>query len=484
MTAVFFLFMVVATGLLSQTSFFNEKLLNVKELPGEARSIVWQMGFESWKERPWLGWGLENFNIPFAKNFNPTLPLSGDLWYDRVHNIVLDVLVTSGAIGLASYLAIFGISIVGLLRLCPKVAEKKNLFLPLGMIATLLVYFGQNLWVFDMISTYMMFFLSLAFIYFLTERGKSRSPSFEPAASGPKGIFPYLLAAPFIFLSLLVFYFGNIQPARASKMIFRGGTASLEETLPVFEKALQLTPMSIIEVPEYLSKKATGFISESAQNKELVIKTMKGSANALERALVKNPSDFRFYLFLGQHYNNFYNLTSDVAMLDLAEEALAKAIELSPKNQQAYWILAQTRLSQRRNEEALGLLQKSVDLEPDYFQSHWYMVQIYSSLGQDELALQHVKGAEAAIYDMRASKEEIRKLLGIYQELGDFEGVYSLSRTVSEQFPEDAEFHGAFAVAAANLGKFDEARDHAAEAARLNPSFAPQIDEFLRSLPR
>ena len=179
------LVLVILAGILvSQTSFFKEKMFDIKDLPDESRKIVWQMAFEAWKEKPFLGWGPENFNIPFTKYFDPKLPLTGDIWYDRVHNIVLDTAVASGIIGLLSYLVIFGIAIFKLLRICPKVAEIKNVFLPLGMITVLAVYFIQNIWVFDMISTYMMFFLVLAFVSFLIESGKQETaPEKEIKAS-------------------------------------------------------------------------------------------------------------------------------------------------------------------------------------------------------------------------------------------------------------------------------------------------------------
>lgn len=108
------LILVVLAGIgLSQTNFFNENIIDLEDVPGRDRELVWQMGLKGWQEKFWLGWGPENFNIPFAKYFDAELPLTRDVWYDRVHNIVLDTGVTSGILGLISYLAIFGIAQFG-----------------------------------------------------------------------------------------------------------------------------------------------------------------------------------------------------------------------------------------------------------------------------------------------------------------------------------------------------------------------------------
>src|SRR3989344_3913633 len=75
----------------------------------QTRFWAWQSGLKGWSESPktvLLGWGPENFNIPFSKYFNPkffTGPGSETL-FDRAHNMFIEILVTMGAIGLLAYL--------------------------------------------------------------------------------------------------------------------------------------------------------------------------------------------------------------------------------------------------------------------------------------------------------------------------------------------------------------------------------------------
>ncbi len=478
---VMVLLILVSIGI-SQTDFFKTRMFDIKkDIPGPARTIVWKMGFESWKERFWLGWGPENFNVAFTKYFDPKVAATGDLWYDRVHNVVLDTAVHSGILGLISYLGIFAVAIVGLLKLCPKVVDKKNVFIPLGMIVVLLVYFAQNLWVFDMISSYMIFFLSLAFINFLIS---PKQQYVESAISGKKNTIEPLLGAILIIVTIFTFYFGNIRPAIASNYIIQGIASKLENSITAFQQAIKTSPISIFEATEQFSRKITGVAFDSGQDKNIVINGFETAAEELKKAIEKNPQDFRFYLVLGKHYNDFYQFGRDAAKLEIADFYLKAAIEISPQNQQAYWSLAQTRLFQGREEEAVELMQKSVDLDPQFSNSHWYLALTYRALGKNELALEEVKKSEETGRDWRLNMEDLKKVIGIYQALNDDQHVAELFSVAIQKDPKNGTFYAGLAVALANLGQFDKARQVADEAKKLNPEYTAQIDEFINSLPK
>jgi O-antigen ligase/Flp pilus assembly protein TadD len=471
------IFIILAGLGISQTSFFKKNLMDIRDLPGPSRLVVWQIGIDGWRERPWLGWGLENFNIPFTKYFNPQLPLTNDIWYDRVHNIVLDMMVQSGIVGLMSYLALFGVAILGLLKICPKVVEKRNLFVPLGMIAVLLTYFAQNIWVFDMISSYMMFFLSLAFINFLIS-DKEEGPILPQ-----KNQFIPILGGFLIIFAIISFYFGNIQPARASKFIVKGLSSPLEQGIANFQKAIALSPISITEATEQFSKKIDDFGFDQSQDKKTVENGFLLSAEALKKSIEENPQDYRLYLTLGRHYNNFFFFSYDQERLKEAEFYLDKAMELSPRNQQTYWSLAQTKLSQQKPEEVISLLQKAVDLEPRYAQSSWYLALAYKILGKNELALGKVQDAEKAGFNWKGDSDSLKKVIEIYQNLKDDADLVNLYPLAIAMDPQNAQLYAAQAVALANLGQFNEARVSAQKAKELNPGLAQDIDAFLNSLP-
>ncbi|MBI4101405.1 MAG: O-antigen ligase family protein [Candidatus Nealsonbacteria bacterium] len=465
----------------TQTEFFKANMFDVKQLPGRARALVWGEGWEAWKEKPLLGWGPENFNVAFTKYFKAEVPLTVDIWYDRVHNVVIDSLVSSGIIGLLSYLFIFGAAVWGLLRTCRKVAEKKNLFLPLGMIVILATYFAQNIWVFDMISTYLMFFLSLAFISFLISSSKQASlpePSLEQRKFSP------LLGSFLIILALGLLYFGNIQPARASQMIIKGLVLEPDQAIGYFEKALKVSPMAQLEAPEQLSRRTTDLFYGSNPDRFLLEKAADLAAKELEKTILKNPQDFRYFLLLGRLYNDWYNQGKDPAKLDLADKFLTEALKLSQENQQGYWALAQTRLFQGRNKEAIELLQKAIDLEPRYGPSHWYQALSYKVTGESKLGAEKTQDAEAAGYNWKNNLGELKSVIEIYQELGDDAKLAELYSLAVEKDQNDAKLWAGLAASQANIGKYPEAREAAQKAIALKPDFVAELENFLKSLPQ
>jgi len=483
----------------TQTDFFKDKLTEIKQSSSwEARAVVWKMGFHAWQERPWLGWGEDNFNLAFAKYFDPKLPITGDIWYDRVHNIVLDMLVQAGILGFLSYLAIFGVAIFSLLKISQKVVEKKNLFLPLGMMALLATYFAQDIWVFDMVSSYMMFFLTLAFICFLiqdrrqemilqgqerVDEDKSSSSPFAIARVREKRVSPFF-GGLLIILALFTLYFGNIQPARASHYTVMGISQPLKQAIPAFQKAIKISPMSIFETPEQFSRRVTDLIFDENVDKGLLEEGFKLAEEELKKSIAHNPQDFRLYLVLGRQYNDFYQLTRNEEALRQADETLEKARELSPKNQQVYWSLAQTKLSLGLEKEAIEYMQKSVDLDPNFSQSRWYLAMTYRAIGDDESALKEIEAAEKAGFNWRNDLENLKKVIETYQNLQKNEELVPLYLLAIQLDPKNAQFPAGLAVAYANLRQFDKARQYAEEALSLNPDFAAELEEFLKSLPK
>jgi len=104
----------------------------------EARIISWKISWDAFKERPVLGWGLENYVLAFAKHYNPDWPITE--WFDKAHSNLWEFAVTTGALGLISYL---------------------SLFFAAGLSPILIAYFIMQLFWIDMTATLMLFFITL-----------------------------------------------------------------------------------------------------------------------------------------------------------------------------------------------------------------------------------------------------------------------------------------------------------------------------------
>jgi O-antigen ligase/tetratricopeptide (TPR) repeat protein len=461
----------------TQTGFFKEKISEISQSSSwEAREVVWTMAYEIWQERPWLGWGEDNFTIAFTKYYEPSLPLTNDIWYDRAHNIVFDVLVSSGIIGLLSYLGIFIASAVGLLKLCFRLSDKRNIILPLGAISLLAVYFAQNIWVFDMVSSYMMFFLTLSFVYFLTQSNAGeRLPEASGEAKSQSVFAPGLL----IVVVLISIYWGNIKPALASHYILEARYMSLEKSINTFEKAIGTSPVALYEGAEQFTTYLSEFVFTEDVDKSILLLGFDKAEVAMKKAIEASPNNFRSRLMLGKMYNSFYNVNNDQQLLILAKETLEHAKDLSPENQQVYWELSQNELYGGNKEKSIEYMQKAIDLEPGYHMSYWYMGLIYRVMGDNELAWENMKAARGRGFNWNLYLNDIVKVISVNQALGNYEELIPLYETALNFDSKNAKLFGGLAVSYANLGYFQKASEMASMAVELDPTLEENLKEII-----
>lgn len=175
-TAIAFLTIVVATvfllGTLKSSDFVKSNSLlsrfaalittdykSVLNNEGNARTMIWKMAFEGVKERPLLGWGQDNFGYVFAKYYNPQM-YGQEQWFDRSHNVFMDWLISAGFLGLIGYLSLFAFALYFIFsKKSQFTVIEKSIFL--GLLAS---YFVHNMFVFDNLSSYVLFFLILGYI--------------------------------------------------------------------------------------------------------------------------------------------------------------------------------------------------------------------------------------------------------------------------------------------------------------------------------
>lgn len=358
-----------------QSEILDKLSLNISK----DRALVWSIGIEAWKEKPYFGWGPENFNIAFTRYFDPHLFIrevyGRDVWFDRAHNIVVDTLVSVGIVGFLTYLLFF-CSIFWILW--KKYYHHEIDFLSVSIFSvTLLAYFIQNLTVFDMVSSYMMFFLVLGFIGTVASQRKDSGSQNKNFSFNKRRFFVALI----IFIPLLLtslFYF-VVQPVRSNKTLIKAvRTPNSEQRFAFYKQSLEISPLGRFQMREniaseemkkYSIQQIAQRIPQETQRRELDFVTQE-----LEKNIKESPLLFSSYLLLGKAYNLYVRI--DTSKLQKAEEVLNKAIEVSPGNQQGYWALAQTKMFQGKFEEAFFLAKKAMLLAPQSKQANLVMVDV------------------------------------------------------------------------------------------------------------
>jgi len=371
------------------------------ELTTKSRLTVWKEGWQGVKERPWLGWGPENFNLVHQRYYNPSLFLKeygGEVWFDRAHNVIFDKLVTIGFLGLAAYLSLFGTALFLLIKAYHR---HKISFTVFGLITSLLAaYFMQNLTVFDMVPSILMFFLVLAFI-----SGRSFP---KRGFIKPKRFFTWSHDWDVVLvgtgLLVICLYYCVVVPFNVSQSVVASfASNNQEEKMTHYEYITEHSWVGQSQNIEYLVRENKSIFQENIkkvrEHQDHFLKEFNYLVNELEKTVEKDPHNFRLRLTLIRAYNFYAQL--GVNKTDLALKQGQEAIRLSPRNQQIYTALAQTHLYQNETEKAFDLIQKASDLEPRVERYQLLVVRIAKLMGDPELveekkaeARQHVPGID------------------------------------------------------------------------------------------
>jgi len=425
---------------LANPDFFKNELTAVWESPTlQARFVVWQISWDGWKEKFLLGWGPENFDVAFFKHFDPRLAMGkygGEIYFDRAHNIVFDTGTTSGLFGVLSYLAIFAAAIFILLKACKKLSNKKESIFFLGIAVLLAVYFIQNLLVLDTINSYMMFFLILAFVDYVLKEREMKKANRKKVFKKPISV---LLGTVLTTMVILICYFGNIQPAKASFYISQAMNSTPKQSILLFQKSFKTHSMSRLEGSKYFYAKAVqSFLSDPRASKKSAADNFQTAEKELEENIKKNSSDFYLNLYLAHIYINSFQLTGNNEKIILAESFIRKAIALSPNNQEGYWKLSEVMSVQGKNKEKFESLQKAIDLEPRLEDFHWYLAMAYTAAGEKESAQKKIGDMKRREPELLEGNINMKMTLDFYKKWEDHYGMGYTYEKIVRRDPVEA----------------------------------------------
>lgn len=188
--------------------------ISMNDATTKSRFMIWTMSWEGFKERPMLGWGQDNFLYVFAEKYNPNM-WNQEPWFDRSHDVFFDWLIAGGALGLLSYLSMFGAAVYYLWfgrKHRFTIIERSVLT---GMLAG---YFIHNIFVFDNLTSYIIFFGFLAFLHTLNaedvvvEKVQKKHRAGDELEAGDLAIAGAVVVA----LTCVMIYYVNIRNINAN----------------------------------------------------------------------------------------------------------------------------------------------------------------------------------------------------------------------------------------------------------------------------
>ena len=450
--------------------------ISFNETTTQSRFIIWDMAYQAWKEKPILGWGPENFVYVFSKYYKSEL-WRQEPWFDRAHNVFLDWLTATGIVGLVTYLAMFASAVLVLWKLfrsnkiTPKIA---TVFL--GM---LIAYFVHNIFVFDNFTSYMIFFAVLAYLHWLYVRDNVISNSSLEATAVPVVARSVIITITAIVVIFSLYSF-NVKPILAAKSIIdslqlvtysQDGSRvrNLDMGIDILKKGLNYNTFGTQEIREQLtlySEKINQDPVTSAEDKEkiteLALEQMKIQAE-------KFPYDVRALAFL----STLYGTSGDYANSILTAK---KGLEVSPKRQQFYFLLAEAYFKAGEEDLALETLKTVYEIDPEYPDAVTNYAVIAIFAGKPEVAESLLKkhfGSEI-IADT--------KYLNAYAAIGDFKKLTMVWEKLVLSNPTNIQYRLGLASAYVKTFQDKKAIEQLEKAIEISPSFKNQGEIFIKQI--
>ncbi len=438
--------------------------LSLSEVKTQGRYFVWPMAIEGFKEKPLLGWGQENFNYVFNKNYNP-LMYAQEQWFDRTHNVVLDWLIAGGVLGLLAYLSLYASLLYFMWKKSDFSLEEKAVFT--GFLAA---YFFHNFFVFDNLISYIIFFSLLAYVHGRTvhqglwERLTTREVS--------KDTFTYVVL-PIALVGLVgIVYFVNIPAITTSKNIIRaispqeGGPS---KNLEFFKKAFASDSFGSSEALEQLVP-ATAQVLQSQVDNTIKQDFYALTTQEIEKKLKQTPRDARYLLFAGSFYNRN-------GQYDQAIVYLTKAVEYSPKKPTMYFELGTSYLGKRDYQKAFEIFEKGYNLEPRFQDADVVYTIGAMYAGKVDIAKKMlVSLGPKAISDDRIART--------FLDLKDYDTVIRIINTRIQNDPTNPQHKLTLAGVYAAIGQKQQAIVIIQDLIKNYPDFKTQGESYIKELSR
>jgi hypothetical protein len=472
----------------------SEYLKRITDISLETRTVqtrlaTWQSAWQGWQERFVWGWGPENFNLLFAKHFDPMhyQGFGSEVVWDRAHNTFLNTGATMGIVGLLSYLSIFVVLIYYFIRAFRKKIVKK---LTLGIFSAMLVaYIGHNMFIFDSFNSYLMFFIILGYLGFLFKITKKESEAEEIREIGstkPRTAILIIL----VLIMIFTIYKTAIIPAKANYAATRAIVyGRSEKHFPVafdyFRKSLGYNAIQTkYEVRHHVAQMVFRIFSKGDDIQRFGVgkEDIAFALDEVYKNIKTDPLDPISYLYAAR-LNEFLSRLNQEKIeerLNEVENLLKRAKSLNEKNPYIYFELGQVRIFQNRLEEAIEFFNQGISIRPEVEAGYWYIGVTYLDMGEVEKGEEFIKKAEERGYNKNAS--DIQRLLRTYVLSKDYPAIIELYLEGIKLEPKNAQLYASLATAYKENGEIDKAIEAARRVGELDPELKPEADAFIHML--
>lgn len=445
-----------------------------------------------------FGVGHGCYALIFDKYFNPKFYDydRSATYFDRAHNNLIDIITTTGIIGLLTYLSIFLFLFIYLIRAYKNNFKEDNLTdqkingVEFSILIGLLVaYFVQNLAVFDSFATYLYFIVILAFVNYVGNKSKldDNNKSIETSSIVNYFIFP-------IFLILIIFSLSkNINTFSMLKKTIEAYSYSHTKGIIAgsekFAEALSFNTGLERDARE-------SYINLVLGSSDLILKSAKDPKveSVISLAIVESEKNEQYNIYdsliltrLSKIYDlagRFYLTKGDQEKAShyssLALDTLSRAIDSSPGRVPLYLTRANILLNLGESDQALADIEFAKNLNPKMPEPYCQLAHFSFIFEKEEAFLSFFKiCTETGGLSLMNWGDFISAVENQYIQNNNIIALISVYESVLIANPQDADTLSKLALVYFETKDFVKAKEIALKLLEVDSLYQKDVDLFL-----
>lgn len=473
-----FLFIRVGTGTINLQNYYNSGT-------GQTRLMAWGIALKGLRERPILGWGMNNFEVFFNKYFNPQFLAHGftETIWDKPHNWFLDIADASGVAGLGAYGALLACIFAYLWRLQKKASAARARMQYLVLTGGLIAYLTALFFLFETINSMLVFFPLCALVAFLYDQHFVEQHA--RLSTHLKKWQKEWIVASACFIAIVVIYKWNIKPLYASYYM-QNSSADLFTRMDMIDWASDA--QKVFAMGTYLqTENAILLASDMATADKKGIKIAAGGdavESMIERIAVvlveraeRYTDNYVYAVWAGQAYlalgTNFGEGYADDAV-----KWFESAVRRAPQKQEAYFFLGRAYLVKKDFVKSEEALQKAIPLSPTLGEPYWFLGLVQFAEGKHAEGLENME--KAFSFGSFKSTKNVLYVIDSFALENRFDKVVEYYNYLISIEPENPTWYTKLAATYVKIGDKAVARDAVEKAVMLDPDLRPQADEFIK----
>ncbi|MEX0916911.1 MAG: tetratricopeptide repeat protein, partial [Candidatus Paceibacterota bacterium] len=328
-------------------------------------------------------------------------------------------------------------------------------------------YFIHNIFVFDHLISYILFFSFLAYLH--ASGGREKSFLGEKTLSQMGNM---IAGAIVIVVLVLTIWFVNVPAMQTAYAVIQaispqeGGPV---ENLKWHKRANEINFIGRQEATEQLLL-AAETVARGTNDQELRSTFFEAARSEMLEELERNPNDARTQVLMGSFLNNFNRTQESLGYIE-------RAHELSPMKQQISFLLGLTHIANGNEEKALPLFKEAFESAPQYEEAR--QMYVVALVYNREFVLADQVLAEYYGADVLPNNQ---RLLQAYHSVGRFDKVVDIWELRANLNPQDAQTRVSLAAAYYQAGRPQEAIEILRQVIAQVPSFKEQGEELIRQI--